>query len=130
MTTLLMAIRHDDYRVVRELLEDVMIDVNESALVESSTAAPQELPTYPTIPLIEACRCGDERVLRLVLGRKDLEANKRSTKLGCTALADACSRGDAASVAVLLTDARIDPNLGDEVRPAWAGLRASALENA
>lgn len=115
MTPLLLAIRHDDPRWLKSLLEDPSLDVNEETLVESASAAPQEQPTYPSTPLIEACRCGDERLLRLLLERRDLDVNRASTKLRSTALADACARGDAASVRILLSDERVDGNLGDSV---------------
>jgi ankyrin repeat protein len=115
MTTLLLALRHDDHRVARELLDDRDLDVNRESLLESATAAPHEQPTYPTTALVEACRCGDERILRLLLARDDLNVNQLTTKLKCTALADACARGDAASVHILLDDPRTDATLGDTV---------------
>lgn len=118
---LLLAIRHGDYRVVREMVqvasvaETGSVDVNEEAHLESATAVPQELPSFPTTPLVEACRCGDERILRLLLARSDLDVNKRTTKLRHTALADACARGDVMSVRILLEDVRTDASLGDEL---------------
>lgn len=118
---LLLAIRHGDYRVVREMVQVTAAagvdsaDVNEEAHLESATAVPQELPSFPTTPLLEACRCGDERILRLLLARSDVDVNKRTTKLRHTALADACARGDALSVRILLEDPRTDAALGDEL---------------
>lgn len=118
---LLLAIRHGDYRVVREMVQEGAslsaraVDVNEEVHLESATAVPQELPSFPTTPLLEACRCGDERILRLLLGRPDVDVNKRTTKLRHTALADACARGDAVSVRILLEDPRTEASLGDDL---------------
>jgi len=82
-------------------------------LVEGATTLPQELPLFHTTLLLEACRCGDERILLQILAREDVNPNVCTTALQCTAFADACARGDLVAARLLLDDPRVDPCIGD-----------------
>ena len=111
---LIVAIRQSDLREVVELLA-LGADVNGCCEVEPTVPRPQELPLYLTHPLFEACRARNIDAIRILLGRDDIDVNAGATKLGLTAFADACARGDTTIASLLLDDERVDGRRGCSV---------------
>lgn len=111
---LVTAIRQSNLEEATALLA-IGADVNGVCEVEPSAPRPQELPLYVTHPLFEACRARNVDVIHLLLAREDIDVNAGATKLGLTAFADACARGDATVAALLLADPRVDGRRGCSV---------------
>lgn len=111
MTRLVAAVRQSDVRTVHELLASGA-DVNELCEVEGSVLRRQEYPLYVTHALFEAQRLRDKDMIAALLESHTLDVNQPATRLGLTAFADACARGDVEVAQLLLTDSRVDPTLG------------------
>ncbi|KAI0152944.1 ankyrin repeat-containing domain protein [Xylariaceae sp. FL1272] len=82
--------------IVRHLLERDDVDPNDES---------------PTSPLIEAASVGNSKMVRLLLTRPDIDPNRKDG-YGMTALNIAVQNGYNATVAELLSDVRVNPNIG------------------